>query len=143
MIELGRRKGKQRKRDMPFFGETSDALKPNPSFFRRIDIENREEHLAVFCVKIELSQKFEHKLDLALLTQRRLAGKKMVCDSYPGGDQIKVATIEFGEITGIIERKEFNVAEVNYTERRTNITPFGTAYGLYEETFNRSASFTK
>jgi hypothetical protein len=62
---------------------------------------------------------------------------------YVQGSSVRVSTIEFGGITGIIERKEFNVAEVDYVERRTSITPFGIAYGLNEEAFNRSITFTK
>ena len=62
---------------------------------------------------------------------------------YVNGNSVKVATIEFGEVTGIVERKELNIAEVNYTTKRVNITPFGKAYNINEETFNRSASFTK
>ena len=59
------------------------------------------------------------------------------------GSSVRVATIEFGEITGIVERKEMNLAEVNYTERRKDITPFGKALNVNEETFNKTATFTK
>jgi len=62
---------------------------------------------------------------------------------YLAAGGVKVAKIEFGEITGIVERKEFNIAEVNFTERRQDITPFGRALNIYEETFNRSATFTR
>jgi len=62
---------------------------------------------------------------------------------YCIGSTVKVATIEFGGITGIIERKELNIAEVDYTEIRKNITPFGKAYNLNEEILNRKITFTK
>ena len=66
-------------------------------------------------------------------------GKKFIIDNH-----VIVATEEFGEITGIVERKEFNNAEVNYTVKRINITPFGKLiFNLNEETFNRTATFTK
>jgi hypothetical protein len=55
----------------------------------------------------------------------------------------KVARKEFGEITGIVERKELNISEVQYTERIKDITPFGKVLGLYEETINKTATFTK
>ena len=59
-------------------------------------------------------------------------------------NKVIVATDEFGEITGIVERKELNGAEVNYTLKRTNITPFGRIlFNLTETTFNRTATFTK
>ena len=60
------------------------------------------------------------------------------------GNNIVVATVEFGEVTGIVEREEFKNAEVNYTVRRTNITPFGRIlFNINEETINRSVVFTK
>lgn len=59
------------------------------------------------------------------------------------GNSVQLATIEFGEITGIVERKEFNIAEVQYTTKRTNITAFGKAYYKNEEVFNYSTTFTK
>jgi hypothetical protein len=62
---------------------------------------------------------------------------------YIIGNQVKLATIEFGEITGIVERKELNIAEVNYTSKRKNITPFGMAHNLKEATFSFTVTFTK
>lgn len=59
------------------------------------------------------------------------------------GNSVKVATIVFGEITGIIERKELNIAEVNYSTKKTNITPFGNAYNVNEEVFNNTQVFNK
>ena len=43
---------------------------------------------------------------------------------YVQGNSVKVSSIIFGEITGIIERKEFKSAEVQYTTKRTGLTPF-------------------
>ena len=60
--------------------------------------------------------------------------------------RIKVvgAKLEFGEIKGIVERKEFNVAEVSYTLIRKEITPFGKiAFNLGEETITKTVNFTK
>ncbi len=62
---------------------------------------------------------------------------------YVQGNSVKVSTIEFGEITGIVERKEFNAAEVQYTTKRTSLTPFAIFFRVNEEVFNHSASFTK
>lgn len=67
-------------------------------------------------------------------------GKKYIAN----GNEVMVARIEFGEVTGIVERKEFNVSEVNFTIKRTNITPFGRiVFNLNEETNTRSVTFTK
>ncbi len=63
---------------------------------------------------------------------------------YIKGNRIRTSTLEFGEITGIVERKELNIAEVNYTLRRINITPFGSMiYNAKEEIIARTISFTK
>ena len=62
---------------------------------------------------------------------------------YQNGSGFIVAKREFGEITGIVERKELNISEVNFTEKRKDITPFGKALGINEETFNRTETFTK
>jgi hypothetical protein len=59
------------------------------------------------------------------------------------GDNFKVSRKEFGKITGIVERKELSISEVIYTEKRKDITPFGKVLGIYEETINNSATFTK
>lgn len=62
---------------------------------------------------------------------------------YVEGNSVKVSSIIFGEITGIIERKEINSSEVRYTTRRTNLTPFAMFYGINEQIFNHSSLFTK
>lgn len=73
----------------------------------------------------------------ATLTEK---GKKYITNN----NKVILATYEFGEITGIVEEKESNTAEVNYTVKRTNITPFGQlAFNMNEETYNRTANFTK
>lgn len=64
-------------------------------------------------------------------------------NKYQTGSGFIVAKKEFGEITGIVERKGLSISEVNYTEKRKDITPFGKALGINEETFNRTATFTK
>lgn len=67
-------------------------------------------------------------------------GKKYITND----NKVIVATEEFGEVTGIIESKESKSAEVNYTIRRINITPFGRiVFNLNEETYNKSETFTK
>lgn len=93
----------------------------------------------------------------------RPMGYRKVCDNIPvmvtaihyanltekgkqyliSDNNVLVATIEFGEITGIIERKELNISEVNYTVKRTDVTPFGRLFGSNEETLNRTSTFTK
>jgi len=57
--------------------------------------------------------------------------------------QIKVAVLEFGEITGIVEQKGSNIAEVKYNLVRKNITPFGQAFKLNEGTISKEIIFTK
>lgn len=60
------------------------------------------------------------------------------------GNQVVVSTIEFGEITGIVERKEFNIAEVQYTLVRKNVTPFGKlVFKLNEKIMPRNVTFTR
>ena len=38
---------------------------------------------------------------------------------------IRVSYVDFGQITGILELEEQNIAEVEFTIVRSNITPFG------------------
>jgi len=67
-------------------------------------------------------------------------GKKYITTD----NKVLIATDEFEKITGIVERKEFKTAEVDYTVKRINITPFGKIiFNINEETFTRSATFTK
>ena len=54
-----------------------------------------------------------------ILTEK---GKKDLVKENNGQYEIKLCNIEFGEITGIVEYKEFKVADVKYTLVRTNIT---------------------
>jgi hypothetical protein len=55
---------------------------------------------------------------------------------------VKTGQLEFGEITGIVERKESSTAEVHYTEKVVE-TPFGTALGVAKGPYVRTATFTK
>lgn len=55
---------------------------------------------------------------------------------------VKVGNLNFGEITGIVERKEFNIAEVDYTES-IELTPFGKVLGVGGQSLNRRTTFTK
>ena len=54
---------------------------------------------------------------------------------------VKTGYLNFGEITGIVERKEFNIAEVNYTDT-TDFTPFGKFLGV-QQSFSHTVTFTK
>ena len=56
---------------------------------------------------------------------------------------VKVAKLEFGEITGIQEMKQFNTAEVSYTLVRKDITPFGEVFKCVEGKENKTATFKK
>jgi hypothetical protein len=63
---------------------------------------------------------------------------------YVNNINVKAAKLEFGEITGIVEYKQFNTSQVNYTLVIKEITPFGIlAFGLTEGSMNKSISFTK
>jgi len=62
---------------------------------------------------------------------------------FGDGENVEVANIEFGEITGILEIKALNGAEVKYTEKRKNITPFGKALGIKEEILDKNISMRK
>lgn len=77
-------------------------------------------------------------------------GKQYVVSAVKSGDAynkyivVKAATLDFGEITGIVEYKESNTAVVNYTYIRKNLTPFGRiAFYLQEGPNNYSHTFTK
>ena len=79
-------------------------------------------------------------------------GKKYVTsDKYkdpsnPDGMTInvKIAKLDFGEITGIIEYKESNTAVVNYTYVRKDLTPFGKIKSNFHTGPNNfSHTFTK
>lgn len=52
---------------------------------------------------------------------------------------VRQADLEFGEITGILEFEAENRAIVEYTYKRTNITPFGTVRGVEEQEMKGSA----
>lgn len=62
---------------------------------------------------------------------------------------VKVAKMDFGEITGILETKETNTAVVNFTYIRKDLTPFGSIkhprseFDLQEGKLNSSRTFTK
>lgn len=56
---------------------------------------------------------------------------------------VKLADLEFGEITGIKSYPENSSAFVKYTIKRINITPFGDLQGLKEETIEKGANFEK
>jgi hypothetical protein len=65
-------------------------------------------------------------------------------DNYTKIVDVKVAKMDFGEITGILEYKESNTAVVNYTYIRKDITPFGKiGFNLKEGKYNYSHTFTK
>lgn len=65
-------------------------------------------------------------------------------DNYNKAITVKIAKLDFGEITGIHENKESNTATVNYTVVRKEITPFGKIeYKLQEGSFNKTITFTK
>jgi hypothetical protein len=52
-------------------------------------------------------------------------GKQDMVEDKDGVYVIKLCTIEFEEVTGIVEYKGLNAADVNCTLVRTNITEFG------------------
>jgi hypothetical protein len=64
-----------------------------------------------------------------------------------GDDQnstpIVTSFVSFGEITGIVERKGLNEAEVDFTLVRSKVTPFGKAYKLFEGAENQKLIFKK
>jgi len=56
---------------------------------------------------------------------------------------VRTAQLEFGEITGIIENKDLNIAEAQYTLVRKNITPFGKIFNLREGIIDEKEIFIK
>lgn len=71
---------------------------------------------------------------------------EVVDQGYFSEVQVKVAKIEFGEITGIQEVKLGDLVSYNveYTVKRTNINSFGTiVHDLDEKTIKKKVKFTK
>lgn len=63
---------------------------------------------------------------------------------YIKGVNVKVASLDFGEITGIVERKEYNMAEVSFTLVPSNVTPFGSiAFQYNGSAISQTATFIK
>ncbi len=64
-----------------------------------------------------------------------------------GDDQnstpVVTSSVSFGKITGIVERKGINEAEVDFTLIRSKVTPFGKAFKLFEGPENHKLIFKK
>jgi len=58
-------------------------------------------------------------------------------------DSVKVAVIEFGEITEIVENDKTNNVKVSFTTKRVGITPFGKALRIGEERLSHVVYFNK
>ncbi|MFN8319605.1 MAG: hypothetical protein U0V54_09325 [Saprospiraceae bacterium] len=56
---------------------------------------------------------------------------------------IRVSYVDFGQITGILELEEQNIAEVEFTIVRSNITPFGEFMHVKEGPENKKVRFIK
>jgi hypothetical protein len=52
-------------------------------------------------------------------------GKKYLAAQSGGASDVKAYDIAFGEVTGIQVNEQFKIAEVDYTLKNVNITPFG------------------
>ncbi len=52
-------------------------------------------------------------------------GKKYLVDEDKSSYYVKLSTVEFGEVSGIFEEPKMNMAKVEYTLIRKNLTPFG------------------
>jgi len=92
-----------------------------------------------FCMQNELL----YQIALTLVPNIGAIQAKILIDHFGDGENVEVANIEFGEITGILEIKALNGAEVKYTEKRKNITPFGKALGIKEEILDKNISMRK
>ena len=57
--------------------------------------------------------------------------------------EVKTCDISFGEISGIQEQEQLNVAEVSYNLVRKNITPIGMSYNITEGIIEKKDVFTK
>lgn len=82
-----------------------------------------------------------------ILTEK---GRKDLVKEDDGNYHIRVYDVTFGEVTGIVEYKDFGKADVRYTLKRTGYSEFGKyVYKLsypnrnQAETINRLANFTK
>ena len=111
-------------------------------------------------VKYELLKKlgfldysFEGEFPSKYHAKAKLTGKgsqfvvsEVVNQGYFSEVEVKVAKIEFGEITGIQEVKLGDLVSyyVEYTVKRTNINSFGTiVHDLDEKTIKKKVKFTK
>ncbi len=79
-----------------------------------------------------------------LYTEPTSKGKKYVINDNGNSFEAKLATLEFGEILGIVEYSEYSTAEVKYSLVRKEITPFGRASNIQEgSTIIKKATFIK
>lgn len=76
-------------------------------------------------------------------------GKKDLISDNENGYTIKFCDLDFGEVTGMVENKAFNLTEVNYTTVRTNVSEFGKGVkelkggSITTMSFNHVARFSK
>ena len=74
----------------------------------------------------------------------------VVSDKYDDGRgmqqmfiNVKAAKVDFGTITGIVEQKELNIAEVNYTLIQKDVNAFGRSEKMQEGILDKRATFRK
>jgi len=67
-------------------------------------------------------------------------GRKYLVQENKDYYTIKICEITFGEVTGIQTNEQSGIAEVNYTLKRENITPFG--INISQTPLNRMTSFS-
>lgn len=97
---------------------------------------------------ITMAEEFEHRCsDLNVIVTLTEKGKNSLINEKKSLYEIKLCDIEFGEVTGISEYKEYNAADVNYTLKKTNYTELGKiikgSHSNEAQTINRLANFSK
>lgn len=69
-------------------------------------------------------------------------GKEYLIRNTEDGYSVKIWENDFDQITGIQIFKEQNYANVNYNEKKTNVTPFGNAFTNKNDIVEQTVNFS-
>lgn len=97
-------------------------------------------------INLKIDEYYNDCNDLYTNVELTEMGEEQLINETDGFFEIKLCDVAFGEITGIIEYTELQVADVNYTLKRENYTEFGLIMinnKKKDETIKRLANFSK